>query len=103
MSIASDISAWLPVAWFGPSNRRGNAFVEGRAGRFDAKDMRHHHFIRDRCGDVEDIEWYDVLRPASGSFDKRVFREREVIFWGSARSAFRGTLPVKCRRRVDNG
>ncbi len=29
--------------------------VEGRAARFDAKDTRHHHFICDRCGTVEDI------------------------------------------------
>ena len=39
--------------------------VEGRAARFDAKGMRHHHFICDRCGNVEDIEWYNVPRPAS--------------------------------------
>ena len=39
--------------------------VEGRAARFDAKGMRHHHFICDRCGNVEDMEWYDVPRPAS--------------------------------------
>ena len=26
--------------------------VEGRAARFDAKGMRHHHFICDRCGNV---------------------------------------------------
>src|ERR1700730_6817065 len=26
--------------------------VEGRAARFDAKDMRHQHFICDRCGNV---------------------------------------------------
>ncbi|MGA2113767.1 MAG: Fur family transcriptional regulator [Bryobacteraceae bacterium] len=56
--------------------------VEGRAARFDAKGMRHHHFICDRCGNVEDIEWYDVPRPASGSLDKRVLRECEVIFRG---------------------
>jgi Fur family peroxide stress response transcriptional regulator len=35
--------------------------VEGRAGRFDATGMRHHHFICDRCGNVEDVEWYDVV------------------------------------------
>ncbi len=56
--------------------------VEGRAARFDAKGMRHHHFICDRCGNVEDIEWYDVPRPASGSLDKRILRECEVIFRG---------------------
>jgi Fur family peroxide stress response transcriptional regulator len=56
--------------------------VEGRAARFDAKGMRHHHFICDRCGNVEDMEWYDVPRPASGSLGKRVLRECELIFRG---------------------
>jgi len=56
--------------------------VEGRAARFDAKGMRHHHFICDRCGGVEDIEWYDVRKPASGSLGKRVLRECEVILRG---------------------
>ena len=56
--------------------------VEGRAARFDAKGMRHHHFICDRCGKVEDMEWYDVRRPASGSLGKRILREYELIFRG---------------------
>jgi Fur family transcriptional regulator, peroxide stress response regulator len=56
--------------------------VEGRAARFDAKGMRHHHFICDRCGNVEDIEWYNVPRPASSSLGKRVVRECELIFRG---------------------
>src|SRR5437660_8526147 len=56
--------------------------VEGRAARFDAKGMRHHHFICDCCGNVEDMEWYDVPRPASGSLGKRVLRECELIFRG---------------------
>ncbi len=56
--------------------------VEGRAARFDVKGMRHHHFICDRCGDVEDMEWFDVPKPASGSLGKRVLRECEVIFRG---------------------
>ena len=56
--------------------------AEGRAARFDAKDMRHHHFICDRCGNVEDLEWYDVPKPASGSVGKRVLREYELIFRG---------------------
>ena len=56
--------------------------VEGRAARFDSKGMRHHHFICDRCGNVEDVEWYDVARPASISLGKRVLRECEVIFRG---------------------
>jgi Fur family peroxide stress response transcriptional regulator len=56
--------------------------VEGRAARFDAKGMRHHHFICDRCGSVEDMEWYDVPKPASGALGKRVLRECEVILRG---------------------
>ncbi|MBZ5602962.1 MAG: transcriptional repressor [Acidobacteriia bacterium] len=56
--------------------------VEGRAARFDAKGMRHHHFICDRCGEVEDMEWCDVPRPGSGSLGKRVLRECEIIFRG---------------------
>ena len=56
--------------------------VEGRAARFEAKGMRHHHFICDRCGNVEDIDWYHVPRPALGSLGKRVLRECELIFRG---------------------
>jgi Fur family transcriptional regulator, peroxide stress response regulator len=54
----------------------------GRAARFDAKAMRHHHFICDRCGNVEDVDWYDVPRPAAASLGKRVLRECELIFRG---------------------
>ena len=56
--------------------------VEGRAGRFDLQGMRHHHFICDRCGNVEDMKWYDVPRPASGSLGKRIVRDCEIIFRG---------------------
>jgi Fur family transcriptional regulator, peroxide stress response regulator len=74
--------------------------VEGRAARFDAKGMRHHHFICDRCGSVEDLDWYDVPGPASGSLGQRILRECELIMRG---------LCTKCapghnsRRRVDTG
>ena len=64
--------------------------VEGRAARFDARGMRHHHFICDRCGNVEDVEWFNVRRPAPGSLGKRVVRECELIFRG---------LCTKCARR----
>src|SRR5208282_443122 len=47
---------------------------------FQAKGMRHHHFICDRCGNVEDLEWYAVPRPASGTLGKRILRECELIF-----------------------
>ena len=65
--------------------------VEGRAARFDVKGMQHHHFICDRCGKVEDVEWYEVPRPAARSFGKRIVRECELIFRG---------LCAKCAQRT---
>jgi len=56
--------------------------VEGRAARFDIKGLRHHHFICDHCGNVEDIEWYNIPRPAARALGKRVLRECELIFRG---------------------
>jgi len=64
--------------------------VEGRAGRFDVTGMRHHHFICNRCGKVEDMEWYDVPRPAARSLGNRIVRECQLIFRG---------LCTKCARR----
>jgi Fur family transcriptional regulator, peroxide stress response regulator len=61
--------------------------AEGRAARFDAKGVRHHHFICDRCGNVEDMAWYEVRKPARHTLGKRVVRECELIFRG---------LCVKC-------
>ena len=56
--------------------------VEGRSARFDAKGLPHHHFICDRCGKVEDMEWFDVPKPARSSLGKRIVRECELIFRG---------------------
>ncbi len=56
--------------------------VEGRSARFDAKGVRHHHFICDRCGNVEDMKWHKVPKPASDTLGKRIVRECELIFRG---------------------
>src|SRR5690242_7608050 len=56
--------------------------VEGRAARFDAQHVRHHHFVCDRCGNVEDVDWYDIPRPAPAKLGARRVRECEVIFRG---------------------
>ena len=56
--------------------------VEGRAGRFDLEGLRHHHFICDRCGNVEDIAWCAVPKPSQSSLGKRILRESELIFRG---------------------
>jgi Fur family peroxide stress response transcriptional regulator len=64
--------------------------VEGRAARFDARGMRHHHFVCDRCGNVEDMEWFDLPRPRPSLLGKRVVRDCELIFRG---------LCQRCARR----
>ncbi len=73
--------------------------VEGRAARFDAKGIRHHHFICDQCGNVEDVEWYDVPVPAPGSLGKRVVRECELI----ARGLCANCAPVPAASHVETG
>lgn len=75
--------------------------VEGRAARFDAKAIRHHHFICDRCGTVEDVEWYDVPRPAPGSLGKRTLRECELIARGLCAKC--APASPKPRRHLDTG
>jgi Fur family peroxide stress response transcriptional regulator len=64
--------------------------VEGRSARFDVTGERHHHFICDTCGAVEDMDWYNVPKPAAGSLGKRVVHQVELIVRG---------LCSKCARR----
>jgi Fur family peroxide stress response transcriptional regulator len=52
--------------------------VGGRAARFEAKGEKHHHFVCDRCRNVEDVEWHDIPMPRS----HRILRESETIFRG---------------------
>src|SRR5262249_38070464 len=54
----------------------------GRAARFDAKGLRDHHLICDRCGEGEDLGWDEVPNPASGQLGKRSIRAPELIFRG---------------------
>src|ERR1700749_1740956 len=77
--------------------------VEGRAARFDAKGLLHHHFICDQCGNVEDIDWYDVPRPATRSLGKRIVRECELIFRGLCTRCAAKHGAVKSPRRVNTG
>lgn len=56
--------------------------LEGRAARFDLTGLRHNHFICDRCGTVEDMEWYDVPKPEPNALGDRVLRDYELILRG---------------------
>lgn len=72
--------------------------VEGRSARFDAKAMRHHHFICDNCGVVEDLNWHKVSAPSSASLGKRILRESEMICRGLCESCASGTSTVMGRQ-----
>ncbi len=56
---------------------------EGRASRFDARLHRHHHFVCDQCGAIEDIAWFDL--PAGTGKPQlrgRTVRRYEIVFRG---------------------
>ena len=40
---------------------------DGKAARFDANLHRHHHFVCEQCGEIEDIPWFD-LPPSAAKF-----------------------------------
>jgi Fur family peroxide stress response transcriptional regulator len=55
--------------------------------RFDATLHRHHHFVCDQCGSVEDIDWFDLPRQTRRSaLGNRTLREYEVTFRGVCES-----------------
>jgi Fur family peroxide stress response transcriptional regulator len=61
--------------------------AEGNAARFDASLRRHHHFICDGCGRVDDIPWFDLpAPPGRSSLKGRQVRAYEVIFRGLCES-----------------
>lgn len=56
--------------------------VDGKAARYDAVINRHHHFVCDRCGAVEDIEWFEVPALKRSRAGGRSIRSYEVIVRG---------------------
>jgi Fur family peroxide stress response transcriptional regulator len=57
-----------------------------RAARFEANVKRHHHFVCDRCGRIEDIDWFDVPALARRSeLGERHIREYELLIRGTCR------------------
>jgi Fe2+ or Zn2+ uptake regulation protein len=62
--------------------------LDGKAARYDANLDRHHHFICDKCGAVEDVEWFEVPPLKRTQTQGRSIRSCEVILRGEC---------VKCR------
>jgi len=59
---------------------------ESTAARYDANLHPHHHFVCDRCGGVEDLEWFDLPRHAGHhELGGHRIRSYEVIFRGTCR------------------
>jgi Fur family peroxide stress response transcriptional regulator len=56
--------------------------LDGKAARYDANLDRHHHFVCDRCGAVEDVDWFDVPEFGGSGTEHRSIRCYEVILRG---------------------
>ncbi len=41
--------------------------IAGKATLFDSNLRRHHHFLCDHCGAVEDVEWFDAPKIPQGA------------------------------------
>jgi Fur family peroxide stress response transcriptional regulator len=64
--------------------------LDGKAARYDANLDRHHHFVCDRCGGVEDIAWFEIPEISGDRFRRQGIRSYEVIVRGDCQ---------KCRRK----
>jgi Fe2+ or Zn2+ uptake regulation protein len=56
--------------------------IDGKATLFDSNLHRHHHFVCDSCGVVEDIEWFDAPKVSRAAVGARKIREFEVLLRG---------------------
>lgn len=57
--------------------------VDGAAVRFESHMDKHHHFVCERCGRVEDIDWFEVPALATRNrLGHRKLREYEVLMRG---------------------
>jgi Fur family transcriptional regulator, peroxide stress response regulator len=56
--------------------------ADSRAARFEAHIEKHHHFICDQCGTVEDIAWFDVPARDRRMLGGRMVRDCELTLRG---------------------
>ncbi len=60
--------------------------IDGKATLFDSNLHRHHHFVCDHCGAVQDVEWFDLPKIPRAALGERRVRECEVLLRGSCES-----------------
>jgi Fe2+ or Zn2+ uptake regulation protein len=56
--------------------------LDASAARYDALLHPHHHFVCDRCGAVEDLDWFEVPALRQRRSVRRSIRSYEVIVRG---------------------
>ena len=56
--------------------------LDGNAARYDACLDPHHHFVCDRCGGVEDLEWFEVPALDRKRVGVRSIRSYEIVVRG---------------------
>ncbi len=56
--------------------------LEGRSARYDANLGKHHHFVCDRCGALEDVDWFDLPLPSGEPLGSRKVRDYELVLRG---------------------
>jgi Fe2+ or Zn2+ uptake regulation protein len=56
--------------------------LDGNAARYDACLEPHHHFVCDRCGHVEDLEWFEVPALERKRAGVRSIRSYEIVVRG---------------------
>ncbi len=64
--------------------------LDGKAARYDANLTQHHHFVCDKCGAVEDVDWFDIPALKGSESAQRSIRAYEVILRGEC---------ARCRKR----
>ena len=65
--------------------------LDGKATLFDSNLHRHHHFVCDHCGSVEDVEWFDPPKMSRASLGARQIRDFEVVLRGTCENCTRET------------
>ena len=66
--------------------------LDGKATLFDSNLHRHHHFVCDHCGVVEDVEWFDAPKVSRASLGTRKVRQFEVVVRGTCENCMKETL-----------
>jgi Fur family transcriptional regulator, peroxide stress response regulator len=75
--------------------------VDGPAARFESNMARHHHFVCERCGSVEDVNWFDIPALARRNrLGRRMLRDYEVVMRGLCSSCTQSSSAKGAARTI---